>query len=730
MYKEYLKIYLIRLKNTLHYEILLNNYFLIVVNITLTLLCLNYLYFIILLLIFDIYLFKFSKDIFKISLLFSLVVIFHFVILNNLHTLNCNDGEEVLIEAVVIDIEEKDTYNKLECMDGYKKYIVIDKKKENVKVSDKIKVYGNIKNVSSNYNENEFNYHDYLEHNKYSAYINATDVAFIKKIIHPRLIKNYLNSYLDNFDEGVKRFINGLMFAKSSMLTEDFYDSLKVNGIIHLFAVSGLHISLFLGFFDKFYLKIKLKKNIQYIANIVFLYVYLIITDYTPSILRVSISYLIKLISDNFFKSKRLSSLDVQSLSFVILIVINPYYMYNIGFILSFLASFTIILSSDLVKKYSNILQTLLLSVLSMITTLPIVCNMSYEINLFIPFINVIFISLVSYVILPVTIISFFVPPLSKLYNYIIISFQEVSIFFSKYINLSINIPHMSIISIVLYYLLLGLIFKYFYVIKKSKQRIVSFLISVFLVISFFCFQNGFFINDCTYFLYLDNGDCTIIIEDKTVVVIDTGEGLKNEVSNFLLSKGIKKIDCLILTHNHSDHNGEAKDIINKFRVSKIIVSAYDNSEFRYYKNSSTVQCGDEVRVKNLKFKVLSPKKNHSDVNDNSLVLLTYLQNKLFLFTGDLTKDGEKEILNSLVDVDVLKVGHHGSKTSTSLDFLKVIKPEYAIIMTGRVKKFGFPHNEAVRNLESMKCKIYRTDQDYMISYKNGKFKTLNSSVH
>lgn len=730
MYKEYLKIYLIRLKNTLLYDLLLNNYFLVVISIVLTLLSLNYIYLIILLIMFDAYLFKFSKDIFKVSLLFSLVVTFHFIVLNNIYTLNCNEGEEALIEAIVVDIEYNDSYNKLECKDGYKKYIVIDQRKEDIKISDMIKVTGNIKKINSNYNENEFNYYNYLVHNKFVAYISATEVVFIKTVVHPMLIKNYLNSYLDTFDNDVKRFINGLMFAKSSMLTEEFYDSLKVNGIVHLFAVSGLHISLFLGFFDKLYNKIKLKKKMQNIINIIFLFLYLIITDYTPSILRVSTAYLIKLISDTFFKSKRLSSLDVQSISFIVLIICNPFYMYNMGFILSFFASFTIILSSDLVKKYRSITQTFLLSVLSMITTLPIVCNMSYELNLFIPFINVIFISLVSYVILPVTIISFFIRPLSKLYNYIIISFQKISIFISKYINLSINIPHMSIISIVIYYLILGIILKYFYIIKKSKQSLVSFFISLFLIIIILCFQNGFFIKDCTYFLYLDNGDCTIIVEDKTVVMIDTGEGLNKEVTNFLLSKGIQKIDCLILTHNHSDHNGEAKDIINKFKVSQIIVSAYDNSEFRYYQNSKVVNAGDIVHIKKLTFKVLSPKKNHSDVNDNSLVLLTYLQNKLFLFTGDLTKNGEKEILSNLVDVDVLKVGHHGSKTSTSLEFLKVTKPDVAVIMTGRVKKFGFPHYEVLSNLESVKSKIYRTDQDYMITYKNGQFKGISSIVH
>lgn len=728
MYKEYLKIYITRLKNTFAYKILLNNYFLIVLYIIFLLSTITHPVTCIIFIIYNIFLYKKSKEILKVSLLFSFIILIIFLFIKLTIPFN-NENEKTELVATVYDIEKKDNYNKIIIFSKTKKYIVISKENPHFDIGYIIHVNGRFNEIDSNYNEGEFNYLEYLKNNKYSGYILSEKIEVLKKNFSIFRLKTYLDSYLDNFPVETKKFISALLFASSSDLDEEFYASLKDNGIIHLFAVSGLHISLFLGMFEKLYKTIKVKENLQTLINISFLVTYLIITDFTPSIMRVSVSYVIKLISEKYFKNHNLSSLDVQSLSFILLLIINPLYIYDLGFNLSYLAAFTIILSSRLVDKYNELIKTILFSVFSMIMTLPQVINMSYEINLLIPLTNLLFISLVSYVILPLTIAIFFFPFLSNIYLYIITSFQELSIFISKYLNVMINIPSMNTIVIILYYLIVFLVFRFIRLYKEKivlkKTIIINFLV-ILLLLVFILTRNGYNFSDRIYFLYLENGEATVILSDDTVIVIDTGTGEKQEVSNFLKSKGIKRIDGLILTHNHNDHNGEAKELLNNFLVTKIILSSYDNSEYAYYDISERVHRGSTVSIKDISFRILSPTKDCKDENDNSLVFILNVLGKKILFLGDLTKTGEKEILGSLEDVDIIKIGHHGSNTSTSQELLDKTKPEIAVIMTGRVKQFGFPSKRIVDLLTSNNIKVYKTNTDYMITYKNGKFYTLN----
>lgn len=728
MYKESLKIYLIRLKNTLLYKSLLNNYFLVVINITLLLLSFNYLYFLPILILFDYNLYKKSKEIFKVSLLFLLIIVVNLTFLRITTSYN-NKEEKIDIEGYLYDVEVNETYTKIIIKHGITKSIgIIDKIDSNLKIGNKIKITGTIQKISGNHNENEFNYLEYLKHNKYDSYVKVQKIEKLNNFISLGILKTYIDNYLSSITKEASTFIKALLFAESSNLNEDFYTSLRKNGTIHLFAVSGLHISLFLGFFDKIYQKLKIKEKLTYIINIIFLIIYLVITDFTPSILRVSLSYVIKIISNKFFKPINLSSLDIQSISFIILIMLNPYYMYSLGFILSYIASFTIILANKLVSNKNELIQTLILSVYTMITSFPLVINMSYEINLLIPIINVLFISIVSYIILPLTIVVFILPFLSNIYYYIILSFQKFSIFVSNYINISVNFPKFSIIAIVIYYLLVIYIFKYY---KKLKEKVMFnyrwvYLLIILILFSFFITtKNGFFCNNQMYFLDLENGESTVIVEESKVIVIDTGTGENCAVTNFLKSKGIKKIDVLILTHNHDDHNGEAKALIENFKVTNIIISAYDDSVINNNYQCIKVVSGDIINICGYNIEILNPSKPHLDKNDDSLVFILEVFSKKILFVGDLTIAGEKEILNRLSDVDILKVGHHGSKTSTSPELINKVKPEVAIIMAGRVKKFGFPHQETIDILNSYNIKTYRTDQDNMITYKNGKFYKL-----
>ena len=256
------------------------------------------------------------------------------------------------------------------------------------------------------------------------------------------------------------------------------------------------------------------------------------------------------------------------------------------------------------------------------------------------------------------------------------------------------------------------------------------------------------------YYLDIGQGDSTILISpyQKDVVMIDTGGkityesedweksnktyNLSDNTIKFLKSLGITRLDNLIITHGDMDHAGEAINLVNSFKVEKVtfncglyndlekeLIKVLDKKKIKYY------SCIRELNIDNNKLHFLQTKE-YDNENDNSNVIYTELNGYKFMFMGDASGITEKEILNkyNLPDIDVLKAGHHGSKTSSSKEFIDTINPKYSIISVGKNNRYGHPNKEALDNLED--SKIYRTDQDgsIMFKIKNNKLKIKTCS--
>ncbi len=184
-------------------------------------------------------------------------------------------------------------------------------------------------------------------------------------------------------------------------------------------------------------------------------------------------------------------------------------------------------------------------------------------------------------------------------------------------------------------------------------------------------------------------------------------------------------------SHGDYDHMGEAINLVNNFKVEKVIfncgsyndlekelIKVLDKKKIKYY------SCIKELNIDKNKLHFLQTKE-YDNENDNSNVIYTELNGYKFMFMGDASSTTEKEILNkyNLPDIDVLKVGHHGSKRSSSKELINEIKPNYSIISVGKNNRYGHPNKEVLDNLED--SKIYRTDQDGSIIFKikNNKLK-------
>ena len=226
---------------------------------------------------------------------------------------------------------------------------------------------------------------------------------------------------------------------------------------------------------------------------------------------------------------------------------------------------------------------------------------------------------------------------------------------------------------------------------------------------------------------YIDvgQGDSIFIqLPNKETMLIDAGEAYEaDNVINYLNNLGIKKIDYVVGTHPHTDHIGGLEEVINTFDIGSIYMPRASSTS-KTYEDLLTTISNKGLKVKtaksgvvvldddNLKLEFIAPNSDsYSELNNYSAVLkLTYLDNT-FLFMGDAETLSENEITSN-VDADVIKVGHHGSDSSSSLEFVKKVSPEYAIIMVGEGNSYNHPYQSIIDRYESVGAKVLRTDLD------------------
>ena len=225
------------------------------------------------------------------------------------------------------------------------------------------------------------------------------------------------------------------------------------------------------------------------------------------------------------------------------------------------------------------------------------------------------------------------------------------------------------------------------------------------------------------HYLDVGQGDCSLVLCDGHAMLIDGGEASESsKVYAYLKSHGIEHLDYMVATHAHSDHIGGLSGALNYATVDTAFcpVTEYDSKTFssmvKYLGNqglSITVpSAGDDFMLGSAYVQILGPQKSYGDPNDTSIVLKVTYGDTSFLFTGDAERTAEADILAAGYDLSstVLKVGHHGSDTSTSYPFLREIMPEYAVIQVGKDNSYGHPTEDTLSRLRDADVKVYRND--------------------
>ena len=589
----------------------------------------------------------------------------------------------------------------------------------NLNIGDKLKVKGELSKPSTSTNFNTFDYQKYLYHKKIYYIVKAYSIDKLennKRVINT--IKNIINNKIKKYKS--KDYISTLLLGNNT-LDNDTKSNYRTIGISHLFSASGMHINLIISILYYYLNKVSYNKKIKYIISDIFLILYLTIS-FSPSLLRSTIAYILLTINDIFNLNIKKNNILLLTLS--ICLIINPFIIYDMGFIYSYIISF--FLSIFYIKRNKRLLNISYIAVVAFLVAMPITIYTSYEINFLSIIINIILTPILSIIFLTLSLLSLFIPILDELLYLITNILEKISLYLSNISIFKLILSKPNIILIIIYYLVI------IYILKHNKRfYLIIILLFIHSIIPYFN-------NNLEIMMYdVGQGDSILLNfpNNKRNIIIDTGSTndyrIKNEIIVYLKSKGIKKIDYLIISHGDEDHIGGAITLVNNYKVDKVIfncgpyndlekelIKVLDKKKIKYY------SCVKALNIDRNKLYFLQTKEYDNENDNSNVIYFQYLKYK-FLFMGDASSTTEKEILKNynLSDIDVLKVGHHGSKTSSGKEFINEINPKYSIISVGKNNRYGHPNKEVLNNLEE--SKIYRTDEDgsIMFKIKNSKLK-------
>lgn len=626
------------------------------------------------------------------------------------------DYENINLQGVVTSVKEKSKSNQVIVRSNKLKYIFYDDKKT-LKIGDYIEVSGNLTQGDTNHIPLLFNYQRYLKENNIKGIIKDITYEKIKTsvtiyTIHQKVL-NYFNFHFKGQTRG---FLKALLIGNKTSLGEELIEEISSVGIGHLFVISGLHMNVLQKIVEKLLKYLKVPSKFHTTIIIVFFLLYFMITLYLVSILRVLLIYVLSKINKK--ASLNLTTLDIYTISITMILIVNPYYLMNYSFILTFIISTSLVVISPLLK-YKKIkgfiLNNLIMSINSILVTIPIIVHINPSINTLSIIYNLFYIPFVTYILLPFSLIVTIFNFLSPVYELIVTAFSKVTSFLSVVKIGELRLSTSSEIFPIIFYSLFLIIVILFLSNSKIKKKIVAGVTMASLI---FIWSNSanLNLNDQIYFLDLPVGDSTLIVKafNSANILIDTGENINNDLDLFLKKKGIKRLDFVIISHSDSDHNGRLHALIKDFKIKNIVISSYDTitekicQDALYNGNIIKVKKGSSITYKNINFQVLSPSKKHTSPNNDSIVMKVNIFDKTILMTGDMEKEIENELLKEYKEivVDIYKVPHHGSYTSSTTDFLNKLNYEYAVCMNGYRNTFGFPNNKVVTRYDQSKLLV------------------------
>ena len=535
-----------------------------------------------------------------------------------------------------------------------------------------------------------------------------------------------------HFPDPMRNYMTGLLLGYLDTDFEEMNELYSSLGIIHLFALSGMQVGFFMDGFKKLLLRLGLTQEKLKWLTYPFSLIYAGMTGFSASVIR---SLLQKLLAQH-----DVQGLDNFALTVFVLFIIMPNFFLTAGGVLSCAYAFILTMTSKEEEGLKAIARE------SLVISLGILPILSFYFAEFQPWsilLTFAFSFLFDLVFLPLLSVLFalsFLYPVIQL-NFIFEWLEGMIRLVSQVASRPLVFGQPNAWLLILLLISLALI----YDLRKNIKRVAGFSL---LIVGLFFLTKYPLENEITM-LDVGQGE-SIFLRDVTgkTILIDVGGKAESSkkiekwqekatTSNaqrtlipYLKSRGVAKIDQLILTNTDKEHVGDLLEVAKAFHVGEILVSkgSLKQKEFVVELQATqtkvrSVTVGENLPIFGSELEVLSPRKMGDGGHEDSLLLYGKLLDKYFLFTGNLEEKGEKELLKQYPDleVDVLKAGQHGSKKSSSSSFLEQLKPEMTLISVGKNNRTKLPHQETLTRLETINSKVYRTDQQGAIRFKGWK---------
>ena len=639
------------------------------------------------------------------------------------------------------------------------------------RIDDKISATGNLKLLTNYNNPGQIDGVTRMKASGITARMSAGKTGILIEEVEGGLWTKFLRTvaairehYRESMAQVMSRedaaAIFAMLFGGYAGLNPELVEDFATTGIVHILSVSGSHMSMLAMATAWLCLLLKFPRGLTFALGFFVIGTYAILSALLPQVLRSAAMGIL------VFFAKTLDA-DAEgarllTLTALAMLINQPLLLFDISFQLSFTATAGLMyLSEDLkntirnvelgIRNYFSISHSSFLipncfsepaamTIAAQLASLPIVVWYFNKISLSSVLANVFVMPLLEIVIvggLLGGIFSAVVPLAGKIF------FAGEALIFGAGAELNrvfANLPYSSV-----QVPTLGLWAGFFYYAALILRRAKILLLIIFLVaISFF--RTG---DVEVSFVDVGQGDCAVVITpNKKCLIFDTG-GVRDKMFDvggrvvvpYLKHENIRAVDKIFLTHVHEDHSGGAGSVIKKFPVGEIITAGESKSEYAAVfgiaeEKLPTLRAGhagEIFKIDGVEVEILFAP-NVGIGNEISNVYRVRYGGVSFLITGDLVKENEEQILREGIDISstVLKVAHHGSKTSSGEEFLRAVNPKCAVICVGYGNNFGHPRAEILERLENLQTKIYRTDRDGLIKFKidgkNLRVETFNKS--
>ncbi len=684
--------------------------------------------------------------------------------------------EEIIIDGEVTSISETaagktrlnvkvstvETISGLEVQDKFSTRLLWDEL-ESIELGGRIKLKGTIIPVSSKRNPLAFDYKKFLASKGIHTQVRVDSLI---SIATPTTIFSWITirgralSVIDtNFSEETAPIAKALLLGYKNELEGETKTAFARAGLSHIMAVSGLHVGLVVAPFwliiPYFWTK-KYGSQIGLIILMVTLFIYAGITGFSASVLRASVMATALTYGKLF--SKRSNSINLTAAAAFIILLVSPTQLFEIGFQLSFSAVLIILLMMPVIQSklpywirvrwYGAPIMVMVVSLVVQFGLYPLQVFYFGEISLISPIANALFVPFLSLVV-PVALLSvvvgFIIPALGLILNYPAELFLEM---LKNFVELSAMLNwgwmKVGLGSIWFFGFWAALVLTISSIRNYNiRWKMLSISLLMIILIQVEGIHSKISENYLEVLVYdVGQGDAILVTtpQEKHILIdagtwSPSGNSGKQVIVPHLKSAGISKLDAIILSHPHADHIGGIITLLDEIEIGVIYNSGYqyDSNLYHSYLEKAkekgvkvqSVKAGDRIDLDpTVLLLVLGPDgtKQGSDPNQHSVVLnMIYGENE-FLFTGDAGENQEQRLVKrygELLDTDFLKVGHHGSKTSSEDYFLEQVTPQMSVVSLADKNKFRHPHQEAIQRLVKSGTNTYFTSRDKALIFKS-----------